>query len=156
MFQINIEYSPEDEELQIVKQTTSTAGEPTSPVVHGDEIVAFQQLVRKVPISDAVAQYAVSLARRTRPGQDDTPDYVKKYIAYGASVRAAQYLVLGGKARALLRGEVNVSFDDIRALCAPVFRHRVLTNFHADSERVTTDDLIDKLLADVKPPASGM
>ncbi len=156
MFQINMDYSPEDEELQIVKQTTAIAGEPPSAVVHGDEIVAFQQLVRKVPISDAVAQYAVSLARRTRPGQDDTPDYVKKFVAYGASVRAAQYLVLGGKSRALLRGEVNVGFEDIRALCRPVFRHRVLTNFHADSERVTTDDLIEKLLADVQPPASGM
>jgi len=156
MFQINMDYSPEDEELQIVKQTTAIAGEPPSAVVHGDEIVAFQQLVRKVPISDAVAQYAVSLARRTRPGQDDTPDYVKKFVAYGASVRAAQYLVLGGKSRALLRGEVNVGFEDIRALCRLVFRHRVLTNFHADSERVTTDDLIEKLLADVQPPASGM
>ena len=107
-------------------------------------------------ISEAVARYAVQLARRTRPGQGDEPEYVKKYVAYGASVRAAQYLVLGGKARALLRGEVNVGFDDVRALCAPVFRHRVLTNFHAESEKVTTDDLIDDLLADVKPPSSGM
>ncbi|MDX1578082.1 MAG: AAA family ATPase, partial [Gemmatimonadota bacterium] len=86
----------------------------------------------------------------------DAPDYVKEYVAYGASVRAAQYLVLGGKARALLRGEANVSFEDIRALCGPVFRHRVLTNFHAESERVSTDDLIEKLLDDVRPPASGM
>jgi MoxR-like ATPase len=156
MFQINIDYLPEEKELQVVKATTALPGDPPASVIGADEILAFQRLVRKVPIPDAVARYAVGLARRTRPGQDDTPEYVKKYVAYGASVRAAQYLVLGGKARALLRGEVHVGFDDIRALCAPVFRHRVLTNFHAESERVTTDELIEKLLADVRPASSGM
>ncbi len=156
MFQINIDYLPEDEELEVVQRTTSVAGEPPRAVLSADEIVVFQNLVRKVPMSEPVARYAVQLARRTRPGRDDTPDYVKQYVAYGASVRAAQYLVLGGKARALLRGEVNVSFDDIRALCAPVFRHRVLTNFHAESERVTADAIVEQLLDDVQPPSSGM
>jgi len=156
MFHIDIGYLPEDEELEVVQRTTSIQDDAPNAVLTGDEIIAFQQLVRKVPMSEAVARYAVQLARRTRPGRDDAPEYVKQYVAYGASVRAAQYLVLGGKARALLRGEVNVSFDDIRALCPPVFRHRILTNFHAESERVTADDLVERLLADVKPPASGM
>jgi len=156
MFHINIGYLPEDEELEVVLRTTAIQGDPPGAVLTGDEIVAFQELVRKVPMSEAVARYAVQLARRTRPGRDDAPDYIKQYVSYGASVRAAQYLVLGGKARALLRGEVNVSFEDIRALCPPVFRHRVLTNFHAESERVTSDDLVERLLADVTPPASGM
>jgi MoxR-like ATPase len=156
MFQIDIGYLPEEEELEVVQTTTSIAGEQPGAVLSADDILQFQRLVRKVPMPEAVARYAVKLARRTRPGQGDTPDYIKEYVAYGASVRAAQYLVLGGKARALLRGEVNVSFDDIRAVCPAVFRHRVLTNFHAESERVTTDDLIGRLLDDVRPPSSGM
>jgi len=156
MFHINIDYLPEDEELEVVQTTTALPDEMPHAVVSAEDIVAFQRLVRKVPMPEAVARYAVRLARRTRPGQPDTPDYIRQYVAYGASVRAAQYLVLGGKARSLLRGEVTVSFDDIRALSSPVFRHRILTNFHAESERVTTDDLIEKLLADVKPPTSGM
>ena len=156
MFQVNIDYLPEDEELEVIRRTTTVAGEAPGAVLSAEEIGRFQHLVRKVPISEPVARHAVQLARRTRPGRDDAPDYVKQYVAYGGSVRAAQYLVLGGKARALLRGEVNVSFDDVRALCAPVFRHRVLTNFHAESERVTTDDLVERLLDDVKPPKSGM
>jgi len=156
MFQINIDYLPEDEELEVVKRTTALPDEMPVAVLSAEEITAFQRLVRKVPMPDAVARHAVSLARRTRPGRDDAPDYIKEYVAYGASVRAAQYLVLGGKARSLLRGEVAVSFDDVRALCPPVFRHRILTNFHAESERVTTDELIERLLDDVKPPASGL
>ena len=139
-----------------MQTTTALAGEAPEAVISADDIVRFQRLVRKVPMPEAVARYAVRLARRTRPDRDDAPDYVKQYVAYGASVRAAQYLVLGGKSRALMRGEVTVSFDDIRALASPVFRHRILTNFHAESERVTTDELIEKLLDDVTPPASGM
>ena len=156
MFQINMDYSPEDEELEIVRTTTGLAADPPSAVLSGDEILAFQELVRKVPMSEAVARHAVHLARTSRPGRDDAPDFVKEYVAYGASVRAAQYLVLGGKARALLRGRVHVGFEDIRALCQPVFRHRILTNFHAESERVTPDQLIRRLLDVVPIPKSGM
>ncbi len=156
MFQINIGHLPEDDELTVIHRTTSTAGSPPQAVLGADAIATFQELVRKVPIPEPVSRYAVRLARGTRPDGDNAPDWVKNYVAYGASVRAAQYLVLGGKARALLRGEVHVSFDDVSALCAPVFRHRILTNFQAESERVTADDLVEKLLQSVQPPRSGM
>jgi MoxR-like ATPase len=123
--------------------------------VSGDDIVAFQKLVRRVPCADPVARYAVALARASRPGPN-APDWVKKWVSYGASVRAPQHLILGGKARALMHGRSHVSFDDIRALAKPVLRHRVLRNFHAESERVTPDELVDKLLATVPVPKSGM
>jgi MoxR-like ATPase len=102
-----------------------------------------------------VARYAVALARMSRPGPN-APDFVKKWVAYGASVRAPQHLILGGKARALMHGRYHVSFDDIRALAKPVLRHRLIRNFHAESERITPDQLIDKLLEAVPVPKSGM
>lgn len=156
MFQIDIGYLPEEEELEVVQTTTALPGEPPRAVVSGEEILAFQDLVRKVPVPEAVARHAVRLARTTRPGEADAPDHVREYVAYGASVRAAQYLVLGAKARALLGGRVNVGFDDVRALAPPVFRHRILTNFHAESEKVTTDSIVERLLAGVRPPKSGL
>ncbi len=156
MFQIDIHHLPEDEELEVVQSTTTVESEPPDAVLGADEIVDFQRLVRKVPMSEPVARHAVHLARTTRPEAPAAPDFVKEYVAYGASVRAAQYLVLGAKARALLQGRVHIGFEDIRALSHPVFRHRILTNFHAESERVTTDDLIDRLLDAVPVPKSGM
>jgi MoxR-like ATPase len=111
--------------------------------------------VRRVPIADAVARYAVNLARTSRPGPK-APDFVKQWVAYGASTRAPQHLILGGKARALMDGRYNVSFEDIRALAKPVLRHRVLMNFHAESEKVTSDQVIEKLLSAVPVPKSGM
>jgi MoxR-like ATPase len=156
MFEIDIDYLPEDDELAVVQATTAVPGERPEVAVSGAEILSFQELVRKVPISEAVALHAVRLARATRPRREDAPDFVREYVAYGASVRAAQYLVLGGKARALVQGRYNVSFDDVRALAAPVFRHRVLTNFHAESERVTPGQLVDRLLEAVPVPRSGM
>ena len=121
--------------------------------------MAFQRLVRRVPVADEVVRYAVGLARRSRPKAEGSPEFVRKWVEYGASVRAAQYLVLGGKARALMHGRSHVSFDDIRALAHPVFRHRILRNFHAESERVDTGQIVDQLLeavpvaplADVRP-----
>jgi MoxR-like ATPase len=119
------------------------------------DIVAFQQLVRRVPVSDAVARYAVNIARTSRPSPT-SPEIIKKYVSYGASVRAPQHLILGGKARALMHGRSHVSFEDIRALAKPILRHRVLTNFHAESERVTSDMVIEELLRSVPMPRSGM
>jgi MoxR-like ATPase len=155
MFQIVIDHLPEQDELAVVRATTSTAGEAPQQVMTGDELLAYQQLVRRVPVSDAALQYAVSLVRQTRPGEG-APQHVREWVGYGASVRAAQYLTLGAKARALLDGRTHVAFEDVRALAHPVLRHRVLLNFHAQSERITPDTVIDRLLDAVSPPASGM
>ena len=121
-----------------------------------EDLVAFQRLVRRVPVAEPVMRYALSLARASRPKNASCPESIKKWIAFGASVRAAQYLVLGAKARALTSGRYHVTYDDIRALAHPVMRHRVLTNFHAQSEGVTTDMLVDRLLEAVPVPRSGM
>ena len=155
MFQIVIDHMPEADELAVVRTTTATQGGDLQPVMTGDELLAYQALVRRVPVSDAVLQYAVTLVRRTRPGED-APAAVREWVGYGASVRAAQYLALGGKARALLQGRTHVAFEDIRALAHAVLRHRVLLNFHAQSERITTEQVVQNLLDAVKPPASGM
>jgi MoxR-like ATPase len=156
MFHIVIEHPPEHEEYNVVRTTTAIQAPEFSRPVSGPDLVAFQKLVRRVPVSEPVMRYALSLVRTSRPKQPNTPDFIKKWVAYGASVRAAQYLVLGGKARALTSGRYHVSFDDIRALAHPVLRHRVLANFHAESEGVTTDSLVDKLLDAVPMPRSGM
>jgi len=156
MFNIIIEYSSETEEMEVVRSTTRMPGEALRPVVSGADIVAFQQLVRRVPVPDPVLHYAVTLVRTTRPTGANAPDFVREWVSYGASVRAAQYLVLGAKARALLAGRYHVKFEDVRALAHPVLRHRILKNFHAESERVTTDQIVDRLLDAVPVPASGM
>jgi MoxR-like ATPase len=156
MFQVIIDYLTEAQEVDVVRATTAVQNPQFTHAVTGSDIVAFQQLVRRVPISDAVAHYAVALARASRPVSPDAPELVRKWVSYGASTRAAQYLVLGGKARALMRGRYHVSFDDIRSLAHPVLRHRVLLNFHAQSERVTSDQVIDHLLTHVPVPRSGM
>ncbi|MBA3557485.1 MAG: MoxR family ATPase [Gemmatimonadaceae bacterium] len=156
MFEIVIDYLTEEQEIEVVQATTAVQRHVFEHAISGADIVAFQQLARKVPVSDAVARYAVNLARASRPSAPNAPDFIKKWVTYGASVRAPQQMILGGKARALMHGRYHVSFDDIRALAHPVLRHRILTNFHAGSERVTTDHIIDQLLATVKPPRSGM
>jgi len=156
MFEIVIDYLDEDQEVEVVQTTTSIAGAGPRRAVSAADLIAFQQLVRKVPVSDAVARYAVTLARMSRPTSKDAPDFIKKWVAYGTSVRAAQYLILGGKARALMNGRYHVGFEDVRALAGPVMRHRIITNFNAQSERVTTDQLIEQLIRAVPTPRSGM
>jgi MoxR-like ATPase len=157
MFEIVIDHPPEEDELEVIRSTTTTRRGQIEPVLSGADLIAFQQLVRRVPVSDAVLRYALALVRATRPGSDSTtPEAVTKWVQFGASVRAAQYLTLGSKARALMQGRTHVDFDDIRALAHPVLRHRILTNFHAQSERVTTDRIIDDLLAAVPAPRSRM
>jgi MoxR-like ATPase len=155
MFNIIMDYLPEDDEVRVATTTTSVQNHRFQHAVTGSDIVAFQQLVRRVPIADPVARYAVNIARTSRPGPT-APDFIKQWVSYGASTRAPQHLILGGKARALMDGRYNVSFEDIRALAKPVLRHRVLTNFHAQSEQVTSDQIIDKLLRAVPVPKSGM
>jgi len=156
MFEIIIDYLSAEDELEVVRQTTSLREIVFEYAMNGEEIRAFQQLVRKVPVSKPVSQYALDMARYSRPGSDDAPDFVRDWVDYGASTRAAQYLVLGGKARALINGRYHVDFDDIVQLAKPVLRHRVLRNFHAESEKITSDELIDRLLEAVPLPSSGM
>ncbi|NJD20572.1 MAG: AAA family ATPase [Gemmatimonadetes bacterium] len=155
MFEIVIEHLSHAEEMQVVRSTTGILEPAFSHAVTGPDLVAFQRLVRRVPVSDEVLRYSVDLVRASRPGPA-SPEFVRKWVAYGASVRAAQYLVLGGKARAVTRGRDHVTFDDVRALAHPVLRHRVLTNFHAESEGRTRAELVDMLLEAVPVPSSGM
>jgi MoxR-like ATPase len=156
MFHIIIEHPPEDEEYDVVRTTTAILDPKFNRPVTGQDLIAFQRLVRRVPVSEPVMRYALRLVRTSRPKSADAPESVKKYAAFGASVRAAQYLILGAKARALTSGRYHVSFDDIRDLAHPVMRHRVLTNFRAESEGITSDVLIDDLLKTVPLPKSGM
>jgi MoxR-like ATPase len=156
MFNIIMDYLPHDEEMEVVRSTTAIQSHEFEHAVTGADIVAFQKLVRKVPVADPVLKYAVDLARTSRPSENGAPEFITKWVSYGASVRAAQYLILGAKARALMSGNYHVSFDDIKALAHPVLRHRILTNFHAESEQVTTDQLVDQLLEAVPVPQSGM
>jgi MoxR-like ATPase len=156
MFHIVIEHPPEDEEFEVVRATTAIIDPHYRQPVNGSDLVGFQRLVRRVPVADAVMRYALSIVRTSRPKSAQAPEIVKKFVAFGASVRAAQYLVLGAKARALTNGRYHVSYEDIRALSHPVLRHRVLTNFRAESEGVTSDAIIDELLTAVPVPKSGM
>jgi MoxR-like ATPase len=155
MFLINIDHLPENDELEVVRSTTSIQDHKFSHVVTGKDIVAFQRLVRKVPVSEPVMRYALAITRASRPAPN-SPDFIKNWVSYGASVRAAQNIVLAAKARALMDGRYSVSFEDVRSLAHPVLRHRILKNFHAESERVTTDQIVDQLLAYVPVPRSGM
>src|SRR5262249_38523037 len=156
MFDIVMDYLPADQEMAVVTSTAAIQDPHFERAVSGADIVAFQRLVRRVPVADEVVRYAVDLARTSRPSGERAPEFVKKWVEYGASVRAAQYLVLGGKARALMHGRYHVSFDDTRALAPPVFRHRILTNSHAESEKVGKTRIVDELLAAVPRPRSGM
>jgi MoxR-like ATPase len=153
---IIIDQPPEDEVFAVVRTTTAVLEPRFERTVTGPDLIAFQRLVRRVPVAEAVMRYALTLVRTSRPKAKLAPETVKKYVGFGASVRAAQYLVLGAKARALTSGRYHVSFDDIRALAHPVMRHRVLTNFRAESEGITTDAIIDELLQVVPVPKSGM
>jgi MoxR-like ATPase len=157
MFEIAINHLNEEDELEVIRSTTGNQKPEFSHAVTGPDLLAFQELVRRVPVSESVLRYAVGLVRLTRPDSPgDVPDFVKKWIAYGASPRAAQYLVLGSKARALTQGRYHVTFEDIQALAHPVLRHRMLTNFHAESEGKTTSALVDMLLEQAPLPSSGM
>ncbi len=155
LFNTVLDYLSSDDELKVVDLTTTTQLPHAEVVTNNEEILQFQHLVRMTPVAESVARYAVELVRSSRPGHNgDSPDFVKKYVNFGASVRAAQFLVLAGKARALMHGRFHVSYDDIRALVIPIMRHRVLLNFHAESDRLTSDDILRKLL-DSKPAPRG-
>lgn len=146
MFNVLIDYLPPEDELAVVLQTTATKPEPIEAIFTGEDVLKFHQAVRRVPIAEEVARYAVRLASATRPGRDGTPDFINQYVTWGAGLRAAQTLVLGGKARALLRGNVHVSLEDIRALAHPTLRHRVLLSYKAEAEGISIEDVITKLI----------
>jgi len=156
MFNVIIDYLKEEEELSVVNATTVTQRVELERTVSGADILEFQKLVRRVPVPESVARYAVSLVRASRPGQNGALDFIKEWVNWGASLRASQYLILGGKGRALLNGRFNVSIEDIQALAYPVMRHRILTNFHAESQKITTEEIIRRLLEAVPVPKSGL
>lgn len=146
MFKVFVDYPSYDEEKLIAMQTTGNRSVEIKPVLNGEEILELQQLVREVPITDHLVDYALALVRQTRIGQKGVPDFVNEWLSWGAGPRAVQYLILGAKARALLKGRTYVSTEDLQAVAAPVLRHRIVTNFSAESEGITTDTVIQRLL----------
>ena len=152
LFNTVLDYLTAAEELKVVDLTTVTTVAYADPVTTSQEIVDFQQLVRMVPIGESVSKYAIELVRVSRASDENAPDFVKKYVNYGASVRAAQFLVLAAKARSLMKGRYHVTYEDIRALYIPVLRHRILLNFHAESDRLKQDDILKKVLAWMPAP----
>jgi MoxR-like ATPase len=156
MFNVVINYLPEDDEVKVVTDTTGADTPELARVLRGADILEYQHMVRQVIVTDDVARYAVRLASASRPGQPGAPEFIEKYVKWGAGLRASQALILGGKARALMNGRHHVSVKDIQALALPILRHRVITNFYADSERLTPDALIGRLLETVPVPQSGL
>ena len=146
MFKIFVDYPSFDEEFEVARRTTGSATAEVKPVLAADEILRLQRLVRSVPISDHAIRYALSLVRQTRVGGDGVPDFVDRHVGWGAGPRAVQYLILGGKARAVLQGRYHVQIEDIQALARPVLRHRMVVNFTAQSEGVTSDTVVDQII----------
>jgi len=149
-FEVNIDYPKYEEEKEIVTKTTSTFQAKLIKTLNAKEIIHLQEIVRKVPASEYVVNYAVSLVTATRPSSSKAPEFIKRWVGWGASPRGSQNLILGGKARAILNGRFNVSTEDIKALAHPVLRHRIILNFNAEAEGVRTDQVIDRLLETVR------
>ncbi len=156
MFNVRIGYLAEGDEVAVVKMTTSPQDIQFERLMPADEILAFQKLVRKVPAADSVVRYAVRLVGASRPEATGAPEFIKRWVTWGGSLRASQFLILGGKARAILHGRYNVSCEDVRAMAHPVLRHRILLNFQAESERVDSDQVIKQLVGTVAEPQSGL
>jgi MoxR-like ATPase len=154
MFKIFVKYPSFKEEFDIARRTTTATQDEISPVLSGAQILELQRLVRRVPVTDHVLHYTLALVRQTRLSEPGAPKFIKEWLSWGAGPRAVQYLILGGKARALLYGRTHVQTDDIKALALPVLRHRILTNFTAASEGISTDKVIDRILRDT-PSTEG-
>ncbi|MCW8133427.1 MAG: MoxR family ATPase [Planctomycetota bacterium] len=152
MFEIKIGYPTKQEEIEIVRVTTMLRETDLKPVLTAEQVLEIQKVVRKIPASEAVIKYAVDLASATRPASEDAPDFVKQWLRWGAGPRASQYLILAAKARAAIRGNYAVATADVEAIAPVVLRHRIVTNFHAESEGITTDEIIKRLLEHVKKP----
>ena len=152
LFNTVLDYLSASDELKVVDLTTATKVVNVQTVTSAEELLEFQQLVRMVPIGDSLARYVVDVMRATRPKSENAPDFVKQYVNYGGSIRAAQFIVLAAKARALSRKRYHVTYEDITALAVPVLRHRILLNFHAESERIDADEILNRLIAHMPPP----
>jgi MoxR-like ATPase len=152
LFNTVLDYLSADDEVKVVDLTTTTRVADVQAVTNAQEILDFQQLVRMVPIADSIARYVVAVVRATRHNSGGAPDIVKKYVNYGGSVRAAQFIVLAAKARALARGRYHVAYEDVTAAVIPVLRHRILLNFHAESDRIDSDEVLRRLLETMPPP----
>jgi len=155
MFNVLIDYLPEEDEVEVVLRTTSRRPEPIERLFNGDDVRRFHDVVQKVPIAREVVQYAVRLAAASRPGRDGTPSFVNDWVAWGAGTRAAQHLVLGAKARALLHGRSLATVDDIRALAPPTLRHRILLGYRAEAEGISVEQVIRQLLESIPAPQGG-
>ncbi len=149
MFNTFVDYPGEEEELEIIKRTTTDITTSVAPTLKAEEILDLQHIVRRVPVADSIARYALALARCTRPNQPDAPPFIRDYVSWGAGPRASQYLVLGGKARAVIQGRYFVAEEDIQAVAYPVLRHRILTNFNAEAEGIKPDEIVRRLIEHV-------
>ena len=155
LFNTVLDYLSPADELKVVDLTTTTHVAEVRAVTSAEELLDFQQLVRMVPIAESLAKYVVDLVRATRYKSDIAPDFVKKYVNYGGSIRAAQFIVLAAKARALAFRRYHVTYEDIRSLAVPVLRHRILLNFHAESERIDSDEILHRLIEHMPPPSKS-
>ena len=152
MFNVVMDYLPEDEEVNVVTRTTSEIPAPIEPLFTGEDVLRFHEIVRRVPVAEELVRYAVRLAAASRPRQAGTPDFINEWANWGAGTRAGQFLVLGAKARALLKGRAHVNLDDIQTLAYPTLRHRLLLNYRAEAEGITVESVIKRLLESVPAP----
>jgi MoxR-like ATPase len=152
MFNVLIDYLPEDDEVKVVQTTTSGKPEPIQPIFTGEDVVRFHAIVRQTPVAEPLVRYAVQLAAASRPGRPESPDFVDKWVSWGAGLRAAQNLILGAKVHALLADRMHVTAEDIRALVPATLRHRVLINYRAEADGVSVEQVITRLIEHVKPP----
>jgi len=150
-----LDYLSADDEMKVLDLTTTTRTARVEPVTSAEEILDFQELVRMVPIADTLARYVIDLVRATRPKNPTAPPFVKQYVNYGGSIRAAQFIVLAAKAGALARKRYHVTYDDITSVVAPILRHRLLLNFHAESDRIDADEIVTRLIAHVPRPGES-
>ncbi len=156
MFEILVDYPEENEEYDILRTTTAELPGKVNEILAGEDIIQLQSIVRRVPIAEHVIRYAMSIVRKTRVHKGDVPDFIRDWVTWGAGPRAGQYLILGGKARAILRGQYYVSCEDIQSVAHPVLRHRIITNFNAEAEGVKPDHIVDRLLADTPSDESAL
>jgi MoxR-like ATPase len=155
MFNVVMDYLPEDDEVEVVERTTTTMTASIDALFSGDDVLRFHEIVRKVPVANEMVRYAVRIAAASRPHQDGAPDFINQWASWGAGTRAGQFLVLGAKARALLKGRAHVTVEDIQTLAYPVLRHRILLNYRAEAEGISVEAVIKRLLESVKPPLAA-